>query len=214
MSENIVLNDANQSDNENISDAGLETKPSEQSEIIVPVKFNKQVLNLDLQKASELAQKGMKFDVIAKDYDELKGLAKAEGKSVGEFIESLKTQKFAIRENEILEKCGGDHEFAKHILQLENSKTNEDNGLKELLENFPKIKSLEDLPECVVESAQLKGTLLLDEYLRYLHKQQLAAKQSVKNQYKAEQSAMGSLLNKRGTQNPEAIEFLRGLWQK
>lgn len=214
MSENIVLNDANQSDQENISEECLETKPSEQSEIIVPVKFNKQVLNLDLQKASELAQKGMKFDVIAKDYDELKGLAKAEGKSVGEFIQALKSQKSALRESEILEKCGGDRQFAEHILQLENGKTAENNGLSELLENFPKIKSLEDLPESVVESAQLKGTLLLDEYLRYLHKQQFAARQSVKNQLKAEQSAMGSLLNKRGTQNPEAAEFLRGLWQK
>lgn len=214
MSENIILNDANQSDQENISEECLETKPSEQSEIIVPVKFNKQVLNLDLQKAQELAQKGMKFDVIAKDYDELKGLAKAEGKSVGEFIEALKNQKNAIRESEILEKCGGDRQFAEHILQLENGKTAESNGLSELLENFPKIKSLEDLPESVVESSKLKGTLLLDEYLRYLHKQQLAARQSVKNQYKAEQSAMGSLLNKRGNENPEAAEFLRGLWQK
>ncbi len=214
MSENIVLNDANQSDQENTSDECLETKPSEQSEIFVPVKFNKQVLNLDLQKASELAQKGMKFDVISKDYDELKGLAKAEGKSVGEFIEALKSRKNAIRENEILEKCGGDRQFAEHILQLENGTKAESNGLSELLENFPKIKSLADLPESVVESAQLKGTLLLDEYLRYLHRQQLAARQSVKSQLKAEQSAMGSLLNKRGNENPEAIEFLRGLWQK
>ncbi|MBR6533392.1 MAG: hypothetical protein IKT44_03090 [Clostridia bacterium] len=214
MSENIDLNDANQSDQENISDEGLETIPSEQSEIIVPVKFNKQVLNLDLQKVSELAQKGMKFDVISKDYDELKGLAKAEGKSVGEFIQALKSQKNAIRENEILEKCGGDRQFAEHILQLENGTKAESNGLSELLENFPKIKSLEDLPESVVESAQLKGTLLLDEYLRYLHRQQLAARQSVKSQLKAEQSAMGSLLNKRGAQNPETTEFLRGLWQK
>lgn len=214
MSENIVLNDANQSKNENMSDEGLETETNEQSELIVPVKFNKQVLNLDLQKAQELAQKGMKFDVISKDYDELKNLAKTEGKSVREFIEALKGQRCALRESEILEKCGGDRQFAEHILQLENGKETETNGFAELLEDFPEIKSLEDLPESVVESAKLKGTLLLDEYLRYLHKQQLAVRQSVKNQHRAEQSAMGSLLNKRGTENPEAIEFLRGLWQK
>ncbi len=214
MSENIIQNDANQSDNENIAEIQADTIPSEQSEIIVPVKFNKQVLNLDLEKAQELAQKGMKFDVISKDYDALKGLAKAEGKSVGEFLESLKLQKSALRESEILEKCGGDRQFAEHILKLEKTPCDEVFGFDEIVENFPKIKSLEDLPESVVESAKLKGTYLLDEYLRYLHKQELVIKASIKNQLKAEQSATGSLINKKGADNPETAEFLKGLWQK
>ncbi len=213
MSENIIQNEANKSQ-ENITETQAETKAHEQPEIIVPVKFNKQVLNLDFKTAQEMAQKGMKFDVISKDYEVLKGLAKAEGKSVGEFIEALKVQKSALRENEILEKCGGDKQFAQHILKLENANSNDAVGFSEVSENFPKIKSIEDLPECVVESAKLKGTLLLDEYLRYLHKQDLAIKASIKNQLKAEQSATGSLVNKKGAQSPETAEFLRGLWQK
>ncbi len=213
MSENIISSNANQSENENIAD-NTETIPQEQSPIFVPVKFNKQVLNLDLEKAQELAQKGMKFDMISKDYEALKGIAKADGKSVAEFIEALKDQKLKARENEILEKCGGDLEFAEHILKLETAQVQEAKGFGEIAENFPKIKSLDDLPESVVEAAKLKGTLLLDEYLRYLHKQDTAARQSIKTQLKAEQTAMGSLTNTKKGENPETAEFLKGLWQK
>lgn len=212
MSENIISNDLNQN-NEKISD-NTETKPSKVSEIFVPVKFNKQVLNLKLEKAQELAQKGMKFDVISKDYEALKTLAQSDGKSVGDFIETLKAERLKARENEILEKCGGDKDFTQHILSLENGEKCTVKGFEEIQENFPKIKSIEDLPESVVRAAELKGTLLLDEYLRYLHKQSTAAKDSVKQQLKAENSAMGSLLNRKGNESPETAEFLRGLWQK
>ncbi len=212
MSENIKAN-ANQSENQNITDVVEPNTDLVEDSKTIPVKYNKQVFNLDICKAQELAQKGMKYEVISKDYDTLKEIASSEGKSVGEFLEQIKADKTALRENEILSKCGGDKDFAEHIIMLENAK-NDRYKFSEVRENFPKIKSLEDLPQSVVESSKLKGTFLLDEYLRYLHKQQLAIKQSVKNQLDAEQSATGSLLNKKGAQSPETAEFLRGLWQK
>jgi hypothetical protein len=66
----------------------------------------------------------------------------------------------------------------------------------------------------VVEAAKMKGTLLLDEYLRYLHNQDVLMKNTIKKQRESEQSAMGSMLNMKGAENPETAEFLRGLWHK
>ena len=188
-------------------------KPAE-NEFLLPVKFNKQVLNLNLEKAQELAQKGMKFDLIAKDYEALKNLAKADNLSVGEYLMALERQKSNDRQNEILGKCGDDTEFAQYVLQLEKGKTDEVKGFSELKENFPQIKGVEDLPESVVEAAKMKGTLLLDEYLRYLHTQDALMKKSIKNQREARECAMGPMLNKNGAENPAAAEFLKGLWQK
>lgn len=188
-------------------------KPAE-NEFLLPVKFNKQVLNLDLEKAQELAQKGMKFDLIAKDYEALKNLAKADNLSVGEYILALKRQKSTDRQNEILGKCGEDTEFAQYVMELEKGKTDELLGFKELNENFPQIKSLEDLPECVIEAAKMKGTLVLDEYLRYLHNQDTLMKKSIKNQREARDCAMGPMQNKKGAENPAIAEFLKGLWRK
>ena len=60
----------------------METIPEASNEIFVPVKFNKQIRNLELDKAAELAQKGLKFEAIAADYDNLKRIAAENGKSV------------------------------------------------------------------------------------------------------------------------------------
>ncbi len=200
MSEEIILNDAQ--------------PEAENKEIFVPVKFNKQILNLDLNKAQELAQKGMKFDAISKDYQVLKDLALEGGKSVGEFLQNLQIETAEKKKAEILEKCGGDLEFAEHILGLKKGNDDQIKGFSEVKEHFPEIKTPEDLPESVIENAKLKGTLLLDEYLRYLHHQNTVMKNSIKAQRKAEESAMGDLSNKAGIVNPETAEFLKGLWRK
>lgn len=210
MSENICLEKTLPEVEETNADC---TTPQD-NEIFVPVKFNKQVLNLNLEKAQEMAQKGMKFDLISKDYEALKNLAKADGKSVGEFISEIKRQKDYNRQNEILGKCGDDSDFAQYVLNLENAQGEDIKGFAELCENFPQFKNIADLPESVVEAAEMKGTLLLDEYLRYLHNQDTIMKNSIKSQREACEAAMGSMLSKNGGENPETAEFLRGLWSK
>ncbi len=191
-----------------------DTIPNAENEVFIPVKYNKQTVNLNLEKAQEFAQKGMKFDAISKDYEALKELATAESKSVSEFINKLKSESFEKKKTELLEKCGGDESFAEHILTLENKPINDAKGFLELRECFPEVKSIEDLPESVVENAKLKGTLLLDEYLRYRHLQDVAVKESLLKQQQAIKSSTGSQLNKKGSENPETAEFLKGLWRK
>lgn len=210
MSENVVKNKTLPQVDGEFADE--KTLPNG-SEVFVPVKFNKQIMNLNLEQAQELAQKGMKFDMISDDYLALKGLATAKGKNVGEYIKGLIESEKTRRLEEITEKCGGDSEFAEHILKLENG-GDSPRGFEEIAESFPKIKAIEDLPQSVVEAASLKGTLLLDEYLRYLHKQEMAMKESLKKQKETLESSAGSFINRSGGITPETAEFLRGLWQK
>lgn len=85
---------------------------------------------------------------------------------------------------------------------------------KELNESFPEIKSIEDLPKSVIENAIKSGKPLLDEYLRYRLLQEKAVKENVSAQKNAENSSVGSQLNKARGENPETAEFLKGLWRK
>lgn len=211
MSENDVLSETLP---EFTDETTKDTIPSDNSEIIIPIKYNKEIINLSLERAQELAQKGMKFDMISEDYEALKELALKSNKNVSEYIAELKNNAALERLNEIIEKCGGDNEFAEHILKLENGNNTDIRGFGELKECFPKITTIEDLPEIVVEAAKLKGTLLLDEYLRFLHKEKLAMNESIKKQNLTNQSTLGPFVNKKGGDNPETAEFLRGLWQR
>lgn len=191
-----------------------DTTPECDKEILIPVKYNKQVINLDVASAGALAQKGLKFDSIAKDYESLKQLANENGKSVSEFISDLKCDTYNAKKQQLAEKCGGDEALAEHILELELAKPDEIRGFDELKEKFPKFKTLESLPQSVLEKAKLKGSLLLDEYLRYKLEQEIAVKDSISKQQQAKISSAGSQLTKRGNDNPETAEFLKGLWNK
>ena len=112
------------------------------------------------------------------------------------------------------EKCGGDRTFAQHIANLENScDMNYNGGFTELQKYFPDFKSEEDLPEEIREAAELKGTRLLDEYLRHLLDQKLNAQQVISTSKMAEKASIGSQINRQGAISPEASQFLKGLWK-
>lgn len=216
--ENLMIEDVDLKDNtlpqEETNTETLEDTTPKEEEIFVPIKYNKQVLNLSLCEAGELAQKGKKFEEISNDYEELKLLARQENKSVTEFIAALKQSRDNKMIQELTEKCGGNKEMALHILELsKNNEIPERLGFKELKENFPQYENLESLPIEVVENAKLKGTLLLDEYLRYLLKEKTLAKQAIKAQKDAENNSLGPQVNKKSNLNPETVEFLKGLWK-
>ena len=187
---------------------------TKQKEVLIPVKFNKETKNLSVEEASVLAQKGMKYDAISEDYSALKELAATQNKSVSEFIKSIKDKNTEARLNELLEKCGGDREAAEHFLNLEMKAANKDDGFKEVESYFPEFKSKEDLPEEVLENARLKGSMLLDEYLRYLLKNNREQESQKKQNEIARTSSIGSQVNKSGSGDPELTEFLKGIWKK
>ena len=97
-------------------------------------------------------------------------------------------------------------------MSLENEKKAGD-GFDELTSAFPEIKSKKNLPREVLDNAELKGTLLLDEYLRYLLSQKRNAQTVARKQREGEKSSTGSLINRRDSQTSETEEFLKGLWK-
>lgn len=190
----------------------LDTTPK--SDTLIPIKFNKEVKKISLEEAATLAQKGMKYDIISKDYETLKAIAAEDGKSVAEYLESLKNARRENRKNELLEKCGGDTDLAEHFLNLEQAvKREAENDFNEVKKYFPDIKDMEQLPEEVLESSRLKGSSLLDEYLRYLLSEKVKQKAAEAETERADKKSMGSLQNKNGGISPEAVEFLKGLWR-
>ncbi len=190
-----------------------DTTPLEAQEIKIPIKFNKEIREIPLDEAAVLAQKGMKFDLISDDYKTLKELSIKNKKSVTEFLENLKTEDYNNRVKELTEKCGGDETLAQHIIDLENGGDQNLHGFEELKKYFSNIKTPEDLPFAVREAAELKGTLLLDEYLRYLLKQKNEREEALKINRFSKEASVGSQLNRKGNITPEASEFLRGLWR-
>lgn len=190
------------------------TPNTESAEIFVPVKFNKEIKKLSIDEASQLAQKGMKFDVLREDYNTLKLLANQKGKSITEFLEMLKLQDYEQRRQELAEKCGGDFSLAEHILSLEQNKNFTDTlGFEELKKEFPRFKTPEELPQEVLENARLKGSMLLDEYLRYRLAENKRIKLANETKKATESASLGSQINREGAINPETAEFLKGLWR-
>ena len=189
------------------------TIPQEETEVTVPIKYNKELRELDIKTAAELAQKGMKYEAIAKDYETLKTLAREENQTVPQFLKGLKTARLEQRKNYLTEKCGGDSLLAEHIATLEAKSDGFDNGFAELNTLFPEFKTETELPNEVLENANAKGTLLLDEYLRYLLLKTRAENAAVLSEKEAKNQSLGSQISRHGSENPEAEEFLKGLWK-
>lgn len=190
------------------------TESTISQEITVPVKFNGQIKNLTVDEASLLAQKGMKFDLIKEDFETLKNLAKRKNKSIPEYLQALKQGEIDSRKNELLEKCNGDAELAEKITELEEKQNGSElDSFDEVRRFFPKIENKDSLPQEVVESSNLKGTLLLDEYLRYLLAQKRRQEKSIKSKEAAEKSSVGSQLSRKNSLSPESEEFIKGLWK-
>lgn len=191
------------------------TTAENSADVVIPVKYNKEVMNLSIERAGELAQKGMKFEALTNEWELLKQLATDSGKTVMQFLNSVKAEKQNSTVNSLIEKCGDDTFLANEVLRVfEQNGGKENADFSELQESFPEIKSIDDLPESVLENAKLCGRPLLDEYLRYRLGQEKAVKENLLSQQRGKATTAGSQLNKSRGDNPEAAEFLKGLWRK
>ena len=197
---------------ENEVAAEKETIPNDAEKVFVPVKFNKEIRNLGIEEAATLAQKGLKFDAIAEDDENLKRIATQNGNSISGFLCELEQRIKEKRKKELTEKCGGNEEIADYVIKLENG-TKNDMGFNELKKEFPQIGDISDLPEEVIENSELKGTMLLDEYLRYLHNENKKAADAAVLQQNIAESSVGSQTDCKGGTDPETAEFLKGLWR-
>lgn len=208
MAENNMLTEPQETDDTALVPAD-ETKTSDgEDEIAVTVKFNKEIKNLTANEAATLAQKGMKFQMIENDFLKLKTLAGKHNKSVPEYISDLEKQDTDRRREELLGECGGNETLANRVLELENGRQNDD-GLEELKEFFPTIKSLDDLPRAVVESARLRGENLLNSYLKYRIIKRRRQRDEDMFERDMKSASIGS---QRGTVAPADDDFIKALW--
>ena len=189
-------------------------KAEQNGEKVIPVKYNKEIINLTFERAGELAQKGMKFEAIAKEIELLRKLATAENKTLMQFLSDLELKNKNSKLDLLVEKCEDDQELKDEVLRLCGKKEETNDGFEELKAEFPEIKNREDLPESVLENAKLCGRPLLDEYLRYRLSQEKAIEENKLISQKAKDSSAGSQQNKSRGENPETAEFLKGLWRK
>lgn len=93
MEEKVNLNEEvlPETERETLQENGAVTIPAEKGEAdtFLEIKFNKELIKLDREKAVTLAQKGMKYDSISEDYERLKSLT---NKKSADDIERIKTE--------------------------------------------------------------------------------------------------------------------------
>ena len=186
---------------------------TEKSDLKIRVKFNKEIRELSIDEASALAQKGLKYDTVSAEIERLKNLAKDSGKNITDFITEMENQRKNAHKNDLLESCSGNEELVERIIELEGKKPPEEIlGINELIQEFPEINSVDDLPETVLETVKIKGGNLFDAYLRYLHNQKRQTERYKRESLKTEQSSVGSQLGCGSTVSDANEEFIKGLW--
>ena len=184
-------------------------------EITVTLDLGGEERDYKLQELTELAKKGYNYDLISSDWERVKSMAFADGKSVGEYLSSLSENQTSIRRKELIEKCV-DEELAEYILNLEASSTkNNDCFFGEVLDYFPKIKDISELPLCVVENAKVKGSRILDEWLRYRHKKQTEMSAFKDFEKLTSDSSIGPQREFISADyDPAKLQFIKGIWGK
>ncbi len=160
-----------------LGEAGEERETNEpsgdglqESAFCLPVKFNKQDYQLNLEEATAYAQKGMKFDTVEPMLDKLKTLAQQHGLGVRELVDTL---------------CGEDTPAISDEERLAND-------FCRLREECPDVKAFDALPESVIRTALDEGISLLDAYLRHEHRERVRVLAATDAARKAGASSAGA----------------------
>lgn len=204
-------------------------EPQGEPEPFLKIKYNKEEVALDREKAVELAQKGMNYDKILQRLQALENdprltfvenQAKKYGMTVEQYLDAVREAEEQERLNELIQQ-NIPEELAKEI--MENRKFREqweqerkareeaekrEADYKAFLETFPDVKP-EDIPESVWKDVEENGKSLVDAYTRYenqLLKEQLAKLQEGKVKEKQNEenanSTTGSVTGKGDGKQP------------
>ncbi len=184
---------------------------TENNNLFIPVKFNKEIRNITVEEASSLSQKGLKYDAISPQWEKVRLFAKQENMSTSDFLNALEKKRTEKRIEELTQQCGGNSEMAHRILSLEGNTEEELRGLNDFKEYFPE-KSTDSLPTEVIDRAKENNSNLLDEYLRYKARQDALKYAQEKQKRENIQSSVGSQKDSGLSRSPESHEFIRGIW--
>ena len=217
------------------ADATDET--DEQSAVIIPIKYNKEYRELSIEEASNLAQKGLKFDSIAPMLQQINYIAASEGKTAAQVVQEM----YDLREKNLRQALGErvnfDEELVEKLMELEHGKakkayeamlqaqenaekeekdginTRLANEFSELQAEFPEMKEFKSVPKSVVDVAVKKNISLYDAYLRYKHTENKKQANSAAVQTKAAKAATGSQASAAQSASDTVDDaLLRGIW--
>ncbi len=186
---------------------------NENSQVKIPIKFNKQTRILTAEEAASLAQKGLKYERLQGDIELLRSLAAEKGKNIGDYLSDLKAEHLKEDRAALIERVGGDTALADEIITLKGKASSELLGLEELKSKVEEIKSLEDIPESVLSAARDRGSNVFDEYLRYTFEQNRKAGNAEEKSREAAYGAVGSQASPAASLN-SGDEFIKGLWNR
>ena len=87
------------------------------------------------------------------------------------------------------------------------------NGGNDLvLSKTAEITDINELPDEVVDASRLRGSSVLDEYLRYRRREEIKTLREMQNMTDAARSSMGAQSNHAAPDNPERNLFIKALW--
>jgi hypothetical protein len=106
--------------------------------------------------------------------------------------------------------------LADYILGLEEKNSSKtDAAFIEVQRYFPNIKNIDEIPSEVFKAASVKGSNLLNEYLRYLQLAKLTLKAFEKNNIEAKLASVGSQREAISQDfDPAKLQFIKGIWNK
>lgn len=220
------------------TDAGgnnIEAEPINDEQLLT-VKYDKKIHALSRDDAAVYAQKGMRYDAIEPLLETLKYVATSEGKTLTEFVESIRKQNEDNLFSRLMERCG-DEEIAKELMEVEKGKHKA--AYESLLENerkeeseteeavtkrmaeefdelrreFPQYSDFAKVPKAVVREAVEKGISLLDAKLRHEHRERVKIEAAKADQASAAKASTGEQKSA-GTETASPVEaaLMKGLW--
>jgi hypothetical protein len=207
-----------------------EQPTQEEVEAFLKIKYNKEEVTLDQEKARELAQMGMNYPKIQEQLESLKSdprlsfveeLASENGMSVDEFLGAFQQQKEQQRLNDLIQQ-NIPEDLAREI--LENRKFREEYGTRqreqetqskqeqefnEFFEAFPNVKA-DEIPKEVWDS-HAQGVPLRFAFMQHDYSQ-LKSKVKVlqKNDSNLKKAPVGSVTNYGSTDAVKEDDFLKG----
>ena len=216
-------------------DNNVEAEPARDEQLLT-VKYDKKIHALSRDDATLYAQKGMRYDAIEPLLDTLKYVATSEGKTLTEFVESIRKTHEDDLFSRLMERCG-DEEIARELLEVEKGKhkaafesllererheeaeTEEavtkrmSDEFDELRREFPQYSDFSKVPKAVVREAVEKGVSLLDAQLRYEHRERVKVESAKADQAAAAKASVG-VQKSAGTETASQTEaaLMKGLW--
>lgn len=183
------------------------------------VRFNHQTRTLTREQAVQLAQKGLKYEAVAPLIQSMQQVATLRGISPAQLAQEWQAHADAAAFADAVSRCGGNEQTARLLLQNERALAQRRRsdavtdrlaaGFLELQRAVPQVRSLDDVPQQVLEQAAESGLPLLDAYLRHRNREQQHVTAAKTAAAQAAACSIGALAGQDGSDLSPEIAAMR-----